>query len=374
MSAVFLSYARADSQQALRLYNDLIGAGVDVWLDQESLLPGQLWRPAIEHAIRNSRYFIALLSNASVNRRGYVQKELVIALDVLDEFPNAEIFVIPARLDDCTPTHRKLTDIHWVDLHPDWDRGVAKILKAIGTSHPDPPPKAEETGREDAGQPPVSSSAQHPLAVRFGVQPQNVSSTNQPTATDRHGVAAVSRRSERGDPSTPPRLPLWVRAAMLRPSAYRRISEDPERGMKAFGCVVSLSLTLYLGTLLAGETIPLFIFYGPWLLWGLVAFAAFLAGRFLLRSEAEYATFLRVLGYPYTILSVGTAVLMPLVAFRVLGDDRLAFLALFIEVTAFLVANVIAMRAALTCQWFQAAGITLASWGIVVGALIGILS
>lgn len=131
MPDVFLSYARANAEPALRLYHDLSQAGVDVWLDQESLLPGQLWKPAIESAIRSTRYFIALLSTESVNRRGYVQKELVIALDVLDEFPSADIFVIPARLEECTPGHSKLKDLNWVDLFPDWDRGVAKILKVI---------------------------------------------------------------------------------------------------------------------------------------------------------------------------------------------------------------------------------------------------
>jgi hypothetical protein len=38
--------------------------------------------------------FLALLSQNSVTKRGYVQKELSEALDILDEFPSSEIFII----------------------------------------------------------------------------------------------------------------------------------------------------------------------------------------------------------------------------------------------------------------------------------------
>jgi len=37
---IFLSYAREDMGMAKKLYNDLKRYGLDVWLDTESLLPG----------------------------------------------------------------------------------------------------------------------------------------------------------------------------------------------------------------------------------------------------------------------------------------------------------------------------------------------
>ena len=153
MPSVFLSYAHADAEQAQRLYDDLTRAGVDVWLDRESLLPGQQWKPAIESAIRTTRYFLALLSTVSVSRRGYVNRELAIALEALDEFPSDDVYVIPARLEACAPSHPRLRDLHWVDLYPDWDRGVAKILKVIGAAAPprsseSPPTERQTDGRE----------------------------------------------------------------------------------------------------------------------------------------------------------------------------------------------------------------------------------
>ena len=60
---VFISYAREDTEAANRLYNDLKMAGLDPWLDTQSLLAGQNWKIAIRDAIKNSRYFIPLLSS-----------------------------------------------------------------------------------------------------------------------------------------------------------------------------------------------------------------------------------------------------------------------------------------------------------------------
>jgi TIR domain/SIR2-like domain len=129
---IFISYAREDEQAAQRLYSELKQRGVEPWLDKESLLPGQIWRDEISKAIRNSRYFIAILSSNSVERRGYVQKELKEALDILDKLSQSKIFVIPVRLDECNVSHRKVNVLHIVDLFPNWRQGFEKVLKAMG--------------------------------------------------------------------------------------------------------------------------------------------------------------------------------------------------------------------------------------------------
>jgi len=77
---IFLSYAREDMGMAKKLYHDLKRYGLDVWLDMKSLLPGDKWKDKIQNAIENSNYFIALLSRRSINKRGFVQKELKTAL------------------------------------------------------------------------------------------------------------------------------------------------------------------------------------------------------------------------------------------------------------------------------------------------------
>jgi CHAD domain-containing protein len=84
---VFISYARQDSDSALRLYEDLKDkSDLNPWPDKKNLLPGQTWNLEIRKAIKNSRYFLALFSSMSVQKRGYIQRGFRFALEVLDEF------------------------------------------------------------------------------------------------------------------------------------------------------------------------------------------------------------------------------------------------------------------------------------------------
>ena len=128
---VFLSYAREDQTYARRLFDELKNRNIDVWFDKESLLAGQKWEIEIRKAIRASRYFIAILSSKSLTKRGVVQKEIKEALDVLDEFPESEIFIIPIRIDSSEPSDEKLRKIQWVDMFPNWEGGLKKILNVI---------------------------------------------------------------------------------------------------------------------------------------------------------------------------------------------------------------------------------------------------
>lgn len=130
-STAFISYAHEDIEAARRLTNDLKRSGLKVWLDKESLLPGQKWEIALRAAIKDSRYFVPLISSTSVKKKGYVQRELKLALDTLEEFPESQTYIIPARLDDCEPSHHRLKELHWVDMFPNWNDGLNKILLSV---------------------------------------------------------------------------------------------------------------------------------------------------------------------------------------------------------------------------------------------------
>ena len=129
---VFISYARQDYESAIILYNDIKNVGLNPWLDKEDLLPGQSWDLEIRKAIKKSKYFIALFSSTSVQKRGYIQKEFKRALDILDEFPEGEIFAIPARLDDCDIPYERFRSIERVDLFPTWEDGMKRLLLTFG--------------------------------------------------------------------------------------------------------------------------------------------------------------------------------------------------------------------------------------------------
>ena len=60
-----------------------------------------MWECEIRQAIKTADIFIACLSTQSVNKRGVFQKELKYAFDVLGEFPEGHIYIIPVRIDDC---------------------------------------------------------------------------------------------------------------------------------------------------------------------------------------------------------------------------------------------------------------------------------
>ncbi len=128
---VFISYATEDYDTAKRLYDDLKQNGTDPWLDRENLLAGQNWRDEISRVIRKSDYFLVLVSSKSVSKKGYVQKEQKIALEIHGEFPENEIFIIPARTDSTEPLDKTLQNLHWADLSSSYEKGLKQILQSI---------------------------------------------------------------------------------------------------------------------------------------------------------------------------------------------------------------------------------------------------
>lgn len=109
---------------------------LQIWMDKKSLLPGQNWQIEIPKAISNSDCVILLLSNNMVTKRGYVQKEIRLCFDTLDQMPEGRIFLIPVRLNNCEPEFDKLKALHYVDLFPDWQDGLLKILSALKLIYP----------------------------------------------------------------------------------------------------------------------------------------------------------------------------------------------------------------------------------------------
>ena len=103
MGRVFISYAREDFDIAERLYRDLKDAGANPWMDVKNLVAGKRWKSAIQREIRESSHILVLLSSRALSKRGFVQKEINQALEVWAEVPPDKIYLIPVRLDECTP-------------------------------------------------------------------------------------------------------------------------------------------------------------------------------------------------------------------------------------------------------------------------------
>jgi WD40 repeat protein len=124
----FLCHSSEDKEQVRNLYHRLVGDGFSCWFDAENLIPGQDWDREIRKALRRCRYVLACLSEGSVSKAGYVQKELRRALDLVDEQPDGSIFLIPLRLEACEVPDR-LQRLHWVDLYE--PNGYQRLVHAL---------------------------------------------------------------------------------------------------------------------------------------------------------------------------------------------------------------------------------------------------
>jgi hypothetical protein len=127
---IFLAYVQEDAACAERLYEDLRSHGFDPWLDRKKLLPGQNWPRAIQRAIEVSDFFLACLSGKAVQKKGQFQAELRYALDCAATMPLDQVFLVPVRLEPCPVPPRISREFQYVDLFPDWEAGVERVVSA----------------------------------------------------------------------------------------------------------------------------------------------------------------------------------------------------------------------------------------------------
>jgi outer membrane protein assembly factor BamD (BamD/ComL family) len=125
---VFLCHASGDKPIVRDLYRRLVAEGVDAWLDQEKLMPGQDWQLEIPRAVREADVVVVCVSNRSVTKEGFIQKEIRFALDSAKEKPEGTIFLIPVRLEECVVPER-LRRWQWVDLFE--DNGFLRLLHSL---------------------------------------------------------------------------------------------------------------------------------------------------------------------------------------------------------------------------------------------------
>jgi len=128
---VFIAYVREDYAAAAKLYEALEAAGLQPWLDAEKLLPGQNWRGGVERAIDNSDFFIACFSSKSVRKRGQFPYEVRYALRTADRMPLDDVFILPVCLAECAVPSRIAWHVQSVDLFPDWDAGIERLLEML---------------------------------------------------------------------------------------------------------------------------------------------------------------------------------------------------------------------------------------------------
>jgi len=124
---VFLIYAREDLEAARKIAAYLREQGFSPWLDVEEITPGQVWQKAVINALEKSATAIVLVSK-NFAKKGFVQEELKVALEILQEREKDMSPVIPVRLDD-TEVPERLSHIQWVNFFE--ENGLERLLKGL---------------------------------------------------------------------------------------------------------------------------------------------------------------------------------------------------------------------------------------------------
>lgn len=146
---VFLCHASGDKPAVRDLYHRLRLNGINPWLDEEDLVPGQDWQSEIPKAVHAADVVIVCLSHTSITKKGYVQKETKHALDAAYEQPEGTIFLIPLKIEECD-IPEQLRRWHWVNYFE--EQGYKRLMSAlrlraisIGSSIIEPSPLSSES-------------------------------------------------------------------------------------------------------------------------------------------------------------------------------------------------------------------------------------
>jgi CheY-like chemotaxis protein len=131
MTQIFLSYAGADEERVKNVHERLSAADFTPWMAARDIRFGEDWEYAVRQAISTSDFFIVCLTKNS-NKRGYLQDEIEQALNIWRRMFQSDIYVIPARLEEC-PVPERLTNFHRADLFlpREWERLIDSLQEGM---------------------------------------------------------------------------------------------------------------------------------------------------------------------------------------------------------------------------------------------------
>ena len=100
-NAIFISYTREDLAAVQELKAGLEAAGLPVWFDQQSLKPGDNFKPQIEQYIaRSCSCFIAVISKNTERRRGILPPRMEHGAGAGRGIHYGRNFIVPVVVDD----------------------------------------------------------------------------------------------------------------------------------------------------------------------------------------------------------------------------------------------------------------------------------
>lgn len=189
---VFLCHASEDKPVVRDIYQKLVHANIEPWLDEQNLLPGEQWELVIPDIIRRCDIVLLCLSRTFLNKEGYGQSELRTILEAAKVKPMNAIYLIPFLLDDCeVPSYIRgihyasrqipgdfekllvscekrrswLNDVHGMKIEPLHTQAAAPAPASLGASRDLPDPG--ERGGAAGALPATTPSGQHVTVEHF---------------------------------------------------------------------------------------------------------------------------------------------------------------------------------------------------------------
>ncbi|MDJ0770411.1 MAG: toll/interleukin-1 receptor domain-containing protein [Ilumatobacter sp.] len=125
---VFVSYAHEDRPIVERIRSHLEGSGVDTWVDQHDLRPGDKWLLELDQAVDSASAVLFVVSSNSleaIERDRFLKRELQ---DCLEATSRRRRPLIPVVVGE-TPLPPQLTKYQWVDI--DDPHGMESLVAAL---------------------------------------------------------------------------------------------------------------------------------------------------------------------------------------------------------------------------------------------------
>ena len=150
--AVFLSYAREDTDAARRVAEALRGFGVEVWFDQNELRGGDAWDGKIKKQIRECALFLAVVSAQTQERtEGYFRIEWKLAAQRTHAMAAGVAFIVPVVVDATLEANAAVPEefmkVQWTRLpgalpSPQFVEQIKRLLEAPRKATPGTRPAA----------------------------------------------------------------------------------------------------------------------------------------------------------------------------------------------------------------------------------------
>ena len=118
---IFISYTHADSASARRIADALKRAGLEPWIDQEEIGPGDSFLEKMNAGLAASAYVLLLMSAAALASR-WVNREWMSTL------ARQGTVLLPLLLEKC-PLPPLLTDIVYIDFSNDFETGLRQLME-----------------------------------------------------------------------------------------------------------------------------------------------------------------------------------------------------------------------------------------------------